>query len=67
MKNIATLFLTVLFSFSMFANVSLSEKDALLKLYKSTNGSQWISTNGIYHCRYLLGMVLSCKMKKWFR
>ena len=41
MKNLAALFLTVLFSLPMLADVSLPEKEALLKLYQSTNGSQW--------------------------
>jgi hypothetical protein len=41
MKNLTTLFLTVLFSFSMFANVSTSEREALVKLYEKTNGNQW--------------------------
>ena len=41
MKNITTFILTVLFSFSMLANISISEKDALVKLYHSTNGNQW--------------------------
>ena len=43
MKNITTLFLTVLFSFSMLANVAPADKEALVKLYKATNGSQWIT------------------------
>jgi Leucine-rich repeat (LRR) protein len=41
MKKISTLFLTLLFSFSMLANVSQSEKNALVKFYQSTNGKQW--------------------------
>ena len=41
MKNLSTLLLATLFSFSMFANVSPLEKNALMKLYQSTNGKQW--------------------------
>lgn len=41
MKNIITLFLTVVFSISLLANVPNAEKNILIKLNQSTNGSQW--------------------------
>lgn len=41
MKIIPTLLLTILFSFSMLANVTPSDKEALVKLYEATNGKQW--------------------------
>ena len=41
MKKIATLFLTLLVSFSMFAVVSQKEKEALIKLHHATSGTQW--------------------------
>ena len=40
-KITVLLFLTALVSTSALASVSLSEKDALVKLYIATNGSQW--------------------------
>ena len=43
MKNITTLFFTLLFSFSILANVAPSERNALVKLYEKTNGSQWVT------------------------
>jgi hypothetical protein len=41
MKNIFTLLLTVITSFTMLADVSVSDKSVLLKIYKSTNGDNW--------------------------
>ncbi len=41
MKNITALALLLLMSVSAFAEVSPSERKALLKLYKSTNGKEW--------------------------
>ena len=41
MNLLSTAFLTILFSTSMLANVSRVEKDALVKLFESTNGKQW--------------------------
>ena len=41
MKKVSTLFLFLVASVSMLANVSATEKEALLKLYSNTNGSQW--------------------------
>ena len=41
MKKVFTLFLFLVASVSMLANVSATEKEALLKLYSNTNGSQW--------------------------
>lgn len=42
MKSFATLFLACVFSLNIFADtVSDKEKDALIKLYYATNGSQW--------------------------
>ena len=41
MKTITTLFLSFVATASMMANISNSEKEALVKLYKATNGSQW--------------------------
>jgi hypothetical protein len=41
MKKIFTLFLMVMASFSMMANVVLSDKEILVKFYEATNGSQW--------------------------
>jgi len=41
MKNLTTLFLSFVATASMMANISSSEKEALVKLYKTTNGSQW--------------------------
>jgi Leucine-rich repeat (LRR) protein len=40
MKTILTLLLTIVSTIS-FAEVSFSEKDALVSLYNSTNGNQW--------------------------
>ena len=41
MKTISTLFLSFVATASMMANISSTEKEALVKLYKATNGSQW--------------------------
>ena len=41
MKTKTTLLLTLFCAFSMLAAVSPSEKEALVKLYESTNGKQW--------------------------
>ena len=43
MKKTTTLIFLLFFSISIpiFSNVSASEKNALIKLYKSTNGNQW--------------------------
>ena len=41
MKNTATLILMLFVSASMWASISFSEKDALVKLYIATNGNQW--------------------------
>ncbi len=41
MKNIFTSFLILLTSFSMMANVALSDKEILVKLYEATHGAQW--------------------------
>ena len=41
MKTITTLLLVFLFSFSTFANVSFLEREALVKLYQATNGTNW--------------------------
>ena len=41
MKNILTLLLTVFASFSMMADVSVSDKAVLLKFHKATNGDNW--------------------------
>src|SRR6476620_326745 len=41
MKRITTLILFFVATASTMANVSASEKEALVKLYKATNGSQW--------------------------
>ncbi|HSN47426.1 MAG TPA: hypothetical protein VLR29_01570, partial [Flavobacterium sp.] len=43
MKNIYTLLFITLFSFVMKADVSVSEKNALIKLYNATNGAGWTS------------------------
>jgi hypothetical protein len=57
MKNLFILFLTTLASVSMMAEVSVSDKTVLLKLYTATNGANW-NTEWIY-LLYLLGMVLN--------
>jgi hypothetical protein len=57
MKNLFILFLTTLASVSMMAEVSVSDKTVLLKLYTATNGANW-NTSGIY-LPHLLGMVLN--------
>jgi hypothetical protein len=41
MKNSITLFLTVVFSFSLMANVSVADKKVLMQLYQSTDGLNW--------------------------
>ena len=41
MKTISTLFLMLFVTFSTFAEVSVSEKKALEKLYHATKGFQW--------------------------
>ena len=42
MKSLTTLFLALVFSLNTFADtVSDKEKEALLKFYHATNGSQW--------------------------
>ncbi|WP_396152561.1 hypothetical protein [Flavobacterium sp.] len=41
MKNITLTLLVLCFSFLGYAEVSKSEKDALIKLNQATNGSQW--------------------------
>ena len=41
MKNIFTLLFTIVASVSMLADVSVSDKTVLLKIYKSTNGENW--------------------------
>jgi hypothetical protein len=41
MKNLFILFLTTLASVSMMAEVSVSDKTVLLKLYTATNGANW--------------------------
>ena len=41
MKNIFTLLFTVLASATMLAEVSVSDKAVLLKIYKATSGEQW--------------------------
>ena len=41
MKNLYTLVLVFAFSLIMKAEVSVTEKNALLKLYDATNGSDW--------------------------
>jgi Leucine-rich repeat (LRR) protein len=41
MKTITTLLLSFVATASMMANISKTEKEALLQLYKATNGSQW--------------------------
>ena len=41
MKNIYSLFLVFLFSVVMKAEVSVSEKSALINLYNATNGANW--------------------------
>ena len=41
MKNLYTLVLVFAFSLIMKAEVSDTEKNALLKLYDATNGSDW--------------------------
>ena len=41
MKNKITLFIALVASASLFAAVSPKEKEALVKLYQATNGSQW--------------------------
>ena len=44
MKNSTILcFAFLFFSFSMFANISSSDKEVLVKLYKATNGNEWIN------------------------
>ena len=43
MKNLYTLLLIILFSFGMKADVSIAEKNALIKLYDVTNGANWTS------------------------
>jgi hypothetical protein len=44
MKTIFTYTIAILFSVSAFAEVSKTEREALVKLYKSTNGAKWIKT-----------------------
>ena len=46
MKNTYTLLLIFLFSLVMKADVTVSEKNALIKLYNTTNGANW-TQNGI--------------------
>ena len=41
MKSILTYVLTLIVTVSTFAEISISEKKALLQLNKSTNGDQW--------------------------
>jgi mRNA-degrading endonuclease HigB of HigAB toxin-antitoxin module len=41
MKSITTLFLMFLTTVSSFAEISNTEKTALVKLYNATKGSQW--------------------------
>jgi Leucine-rich repeat (LRR) protein len=43
MKNIYAFLFIIVFSFVMKAEVSVSEKSALLKLYNATNGANWTS------------------------
>lgn len=43
MRTTITLLITLFFSFVTYAEVSLTEKNALVKLYKSTHGDQWAS------------------------
>ncbi len=43
MRKISTLLFLIVFSFVMKAEVSVSEKSALVKLYNSTNGANWTS------------------------
>ena len=43
MKKNTILCFAFLFSFSMFANVSSSDKEVLVKLYKAMNGDGWIN------------------------
>jgi hypothetical protein len=58
MKNLFILFLTTLASVSMMAEVSVSDKTVLLKLYTATMVLIGIRS-GIYLPLYLLGMVLN--------
>jgi hypothetical protein len=57
MKNLFILFLTTLASVSMMAEVSVSDKTVLLKLYTATNGANWNTED--LSSLYLLGMVLN--------
>lgn len=41
MKSIFTYVAVLLVSTSVFAEISSTEKNALIKLYKATKGSQW--------------------------
>lgn len=41
MKNISTLILSFVATATMMANISNAEKEALVKLYNTTNGSHW--------------------------
>ena len=41
MKNTASLLLMLFFTLTITANISFSEKDALVKLYIATKGNQW--------------------------
>ena len=43
MKTIFTHIILLLFSISVFAEITLTEKNALIKLNKATRGSQWIN------------------------
>ena len=43
MKATITLLVTLFFSATMFAEVSILEKNALVSLNKATNGEQWIT------------------------
>ncbi len=43
MKTISTLALVFFVSLSMIAKISKTEKEALLKLYSTTNGANWIN------------------------
>jgi hypothetical protein len=56
MKNLFILFLTTFASVSMMAEVSVSDKTVLLKLYTATNGN-WNTED--LSSLYLLGMVLN--------
>jgi Leucine-rich repeat (LRR) protein len=44
MKTIFTYVSVLLVSVSVFAEISKTEKNALIKLYKNTNGSKWTNT-----------------------